>query len=86
MNYFNSSKTNASTLSPLKKEVLQELTDSVGQLTPEKALPLVLKANLKLKKHGEAFTKEELNHFIDELTPKLSEKDQSKIALLKKLW
>lgn len=72
-------------LSPVKKEVLQEVVDSAEHLSLDKALPLLLKANVKLKKQGESFTKEESSFLITELTKQLTPQERSKVAALMKL-
>lgn len=72
-------------LSPVKKEVLQEVVDSAEHLSLDKALPLLLKANAKLKKQGESFTKEESSFLITELTKQLTPQERAKVAALMKL-
>lgn len=72
-------------LSPVKKEVLQEVVDSAEHLPLDKALPLLLKANVKLKKQGESFTKEESSFLITELTKQLTPQERAKVSALMKL-
>lgn len=72
-------------LSPVKKEVLQEVVDSAEHLSLDKALPLLLKANVKLKKQGESFTKEESSFLITELTKQLTPQERAKVSALMKL-
>ncbi len=72
-------------LSPVKKEVLQEVVDSAEHLSLDKALPLLLKANVKLKKQGENFTKEESSFLITELTKQLTPQEKAKVSALMKL-
>lgn len=72
-------------LSPLKKAVLTELTEKTANISLDKALPLLLKANATLNKQGEAFTTEERNLLITELTKKLSPEERRKLSALLKL-
>ncbi|MGN0507406.1 MAG: hypothetical protein ACI4FZ_12660 [Lachnospiraceae bacterium] len=72
-------------LSPVKREVLQEVVNSTENLPLDKALPLLLKANIKLKKKGESFTKEESAFLITELTKQLTPQERAKVAALMKL-
>lgn len=72
-------------LSPLKKAVIAELLEKANNTPLDKAFPLLLKANATLKKNGEAFSPEERNILITELTKKLSPEERKKIAALLKL-
>lgn len=72
-------------LSPLKKAVIAELMEKASNNSLDKAFPLLLKANATLTKSGEAFTTEERNLLITELTKKLSPEERKKIAALLKL-
>jgi len=72
-------------LSPMKKAVIAELLEKAGNTSLDKAFPLLLKANATLTKSGEAFTAEERNMLITELTKKLSPEERKKIAALLKL-
>lgn len=72
-------------LSPMKKAVIAELLDKAGNTSLDKAFPLLLKANATLNKNGEAFTSEERNMLITELTKKLTPEERKKIAALLKL-
>lgn len=72
-------------LSPLKKAVIAELMEKASNTPLDKAFPLLLKANATLNKNGEAFTSEERNLLITELTKKLSPEERRKIAALLKL-
>ena len=72
-------------LSPLKKAVIGELMEKAANTPLDKAFPLLLKANATLNKSGEAFTPEERNLLITELTKKLSPEERKKIAALLKL-
>ena len=72
-------------LSPMKKAVIAELLEKAGNTSLDKAFPLLLKANATLTKNGEAFTTEERNMLITELTKKLSPEERKKIAALLKL-
>ena len=73
-------------LSPLKKAVIAELMEKASNTPLDKAFPLLLKANTMLNKNGEAFTTEERNLLIVEMTKKLSPEDRKKIAALLKLF
>ncbi len=72
-------------LSPLKKAVISELLEHAANTPLDKAFPLLLKANATLNKQGEAFTTEERNLLITEMTKKLSPEERKKIAALLKL-
>ncbi len=72
-------------LSPMKKAVITELIQTAGNLSLEKAFPLLLKANATLRKNGESFTAEERNFLITELTKKLTPEERKKVAALLKL-
>ena len=72
-------------LSPLKKAVIAELLENASNTPLDKAFPLLLKENASLNKKGEAFTTEERNLLITELTKKLSPEERRKIAALLKL-
>ncbi len=72
-------------LSPMKKAVISELIEKAGNTSLDKAFPLLLKANATLSKNGEAFTTEERNMLITELTKKLTPEERKKIATLLKL-
>lgn len=72
-------------LSPLKKELLEELTQSTEALSLDKALPLLLKANTRLKQNNEFFTKEESAFLITELTRQLTPQEKKKVATLLKM-
>lgn len=72
-------------LSPLKKTVISELLEHAANTPLDKAFPLLLKANATLNKQGEAFTTEERNLLITEMTKKLSPEERKKIAALLKL-
>ena len=84
-------------LSPVKKEVLQEVVDSAEHLSLDKALPLLLKANVKLKKQGEnAFAALEKycnekgidignTTTVTELTKQLTPQEKAKVSALMKL-
>ena len=72
-------------LSPLKKAVIAELMEKASNTPLDKAFPLLLKANATLNKSGEAFSPEERNLLITELTKKLSPEERRKIAALLKL-
>lgn len=72
-------------LSPIKRAVIEELMEKASNTPLEKAFPLLLKANATLNKQGEAFTPEERNFLITELTKKLSPEEKKKVAALLKL-
>lgn len=72
-------------LSPLKKAVIAELMEKATNMPLDKAFPLLLKANATLNKSNEAFTSEERNLLITELTKKLSPEERKKIAALLRL-
>ena len=72
-------------LSPMKKAVISELLDKANNISLDKAFPLLLKANATLTKNGEAFTTEERNMLIVELTKKLTPEERKKVAALLKL-
>ena len=72
-------------LSPMKKAVITELLEKSSNTSLEKAFPLLLKANATLTKHGEAFTSEERNMLIVELTKKLTPEERKKVSALLKL-
>lgn len=72
-------------LSPLKKTVISELMEKANNTSLDKAFPLLLKANATLTKNGEAFSLEERNFLIRELTNKLSPAERKKVAALLKL-
>ena len=72
-------------LSPMKKAVITELLEKSNHTSLDKAFPLLLKANATLNKSGEAFTSEERNMLILELTKKLTPEERKKVAALLKL-
>jgi len=72
-------------LSPFKKAVIAELMEKTANASLDKALPLLLKANATLSRQGEAFTTEERNLLITELTKKLSPEERRKLSALLKL-
>lgn len=72
-------------LSPVKKKVIGELLEQAEGASLDKAFPLLLKANATLNKNGEAFTTEERNMLIVELTKKLTPEERKKVAALLKL-
>lgn len=73
------------TLSPMKKAVISDLIEQASNLSLDKAFPLLLRANATLTKNGEAFTPQERNMLIIELTKKLSPEEKKKVAALLKL-
>lgn len=72
-------------LSPLKKAVIAELTEKASNTPLDKAFPLLLKANATLNKNGEAFSVQERNFLITEMTKRLSPEERKKIAALLKV-
>lgn len=72
-------------LSPMKKKVISELIEQASNVALDKAFPLLLRANATLTKNGEAFTPQERNLLIMELTKKLSPEEKKKVAALLKL-
>ena len=72
-------------LSPLKRAIITELMEKAANTPLDKAFPLLLKANATLNKSGEAFTPEERNLLVTEMTKKLSPEERKKIATLLKL-
>lgn len=72
-------------LSPTKKEIIQEVASSSENLSLDKALPLLLKANARLKKAGESFTKEESTFLITEMTKQMTPQEKAKVGTLLKM-
>ena len=72
-------------LSPMKKAVITELLEKTNNTSLDKAFPLLLIANATLTKNGEAFTAEERNMLIIELTKKLTPEERKKVSALLKL-
>ena len=72
-------------LSPMKKVVITELLEKCNNTSLDKVFPLLLKANATLTKSGEAFTSEERNMLIIELTKKLTPEERKKVSALLKL-
>lgn len=68
-----------------KLTILMELASEAEGKAPDKALPLLVKANAKLKAMNLTFTKEENDLLIDILTKDMSAADKQKVEMIRKM-
>lgn len=68
-----------------KLAVLVELANEAEGKSPDKIMPLMLKANAKLKSTNLNFSKEENDLLIDILTQDMSPADKQKVEMIKKM-
>lgn len=71
-------------MTPIKQGVLLELLRSAQGTPLEKAMPLILQANNKLKSEGQSFSREESNLMIDLLTQNMSPAERAKVDMMRK--
>lgn len=68
-----------------KKSILIDFMKEADGLTIEKAMPLFVKTNTRLKALGLTFTKEESDLITEILTSNLSPAEKKKLEAIKKL-
>ncbi|MBO5198567.1 MAG: hypothetical protein J6B85_08640 [Lachnospiraceae bacterium] len=71
-------------LDPRKLLILNELASEASGVSLDKALPILLKANARLKALGLTFTKQESELMFDILTKDLSPQEKLKLDALRK--
>lgn len=72
-------------ISEEKKIILMEFLNEADGLPPEKAMPLLMKTNAKLKALGLTFSKEESELISESLMQNLSAVDRMKLDTLRKM-
>ncbi len=68
-----------------KLAVLVDLANEAEGKPADKALPILVKANAKMKALGLTFTTEETNLMVEILTKDMSPADKQKLELIKKM-
>lgn len=68
-----------------KLAILVDLANEAEGKTADKALPLLIKANAKLKALGLTFTTEETDLMVEILTKDMSAADKQKLDMIKKM-
>ncbi len=68
-----------------KLAVLIDLANEAEGIPTDKALPLLIKANAKMKALGLSFSQDETDLLVDILTKDMSEADKKKVEMIKKL-
>lgn len=68
-----------------KLAILIDLMNEADGKPTEKALPLLVKTNAKMKSLGLSFTPEETNLIVEILTKDMSAADKQKVEMLKKM-
>jgi len=68
-----------------KLAVLVDLANEAEGKPADKALPLLVKANAKMKALGLTFTTEETNLMVEILTKDMSPADKQKLEMIKKM-
>ncbi len=68
-----------------KLAILIDLANEANGLQPEKALPLLVKANAKMKALGLTFSQGETELLIEILTKDMSAADKKKVEMIRKL-
>jgi hypothetical protein len=68
-----------------KLAVLIDLANEADGIPTDKALPLLIKANAKMKALGLSFSQNETDLLIEILTKDMSEADKKKVEMIKKL-
>ncbi len=72
-------------MDPRKLLVLNELAHEASGMSLDKALPLLLKANARMKAMGLSFSKEESDLMFDLFAGELAPKDKLKVDALRKM-
>lgn len=72
-------------LSPAKQALISEIVKDAGKVSGDAMLPLLLKAQSRMKSQGIQFTQEESDFLMSTLLSDLSPADKAKFDLLKKL-
>lgn len=70
-------------LHPKKLAIMKELIEASDNQSIDKALPLLLSAQKKLKAENLAFTKEESDLITNEIMKNMSQADRMKLEMLK---
>ena len=68
-----------------KLAILIDLMNEADGKPTEKALPLLVKTNAKMKSQGLSFTPEETDLLVEILTKDMSAADKQKVEMLKKM-
>ncbi len=68
-----------------KLAVLVDLANEAEGKSADKALPVLIKANAKMKALGLSFTQDETNLLIEILTKDMSPADKQKLEMIKKM-
>jgi hypothetical protein len=68
-----------------KLALLVDLANESEGLAPDKALPMLIKANAKMKALGLNFTAEETDLIIEILTKDMAPADRQKVEIIKKM-
>lgn len=72
-------------IDPRKLAILMDLANEADGITTDKALPLLIKTNAKMKAMGLTFTPDETNVIIDILTKDMSPADKQKVEMIRKM-
>lgn len=72
-------------ISPEKRLILTDLIQSAKGLSPEKAMPIMMQTQAKLKALGLSITPEESELMLSVMTQNMSETDRTKFDMLKKV-
>ncbi len=68
-----------------KLAILVDLANEAEGKSAEKALPLLIKANAKMKALGLTFSQEESNLMVEILTKDMTPADKQKLEMIKKM-
>jgi len=68
-----------------KLAILVDLANQANGLTTDKALPLLISTNAKMKSLGLSFTPEETDLLVDILSKDMNASDKQKLELVKKM-
>lgn len=71
-------------LSPAKQALISEIVRDAGRVSGDAMLPLLLKAQNRMKSQGIQFTQEETAFLMSTLMSDLSPADKAKFDMLKK--
>lgn len=72
-------------LSPEKQAFISEIIQSAGNASGDAMLPLLLKAQTRMKALGIRFTQDESDFLMAVLTSDMSSADRAKFEILKKM-
>lgn len=72
-------------IDPRKLAILIDLANEADGVTTDKALPLLIKTNAKMKALGLTFTPDETSLIVEILTKDMSPADKQKVEMIKKM-